>query len=86
MNAQYQHEPRVLINQYHREAIQAEQLRTARGDQPGRIAALVTGLIASITAMVAAVGGRGHHDPGAHQEPVTHVEPVEEPVKTVVLA
>jgi hypothetical protein len=86
VNAQYQHEPKVIIDDYYREASRAEQIRMARSDKPGRIASLAIRISTSITALVAAGGSHIHPEPAAAHELVAYDKPVEEPAATAVVA
>lgn len=79
MNAQYQHEPKVIIDEYFRVAVRAEQIRMAKSNKPRPIAALLASIRTSITTMVAAVGGR------VHQAPAVCQDPVETPTTTAVV-
>jgi hypothetical protein len=86
MNAQYQHEHKVIIDEYHRDAFRAGQIRMAGRDKLGWIASLVTRISTSITALMAVAGRWGNHEPAVGQDTVAYGDLVEEPAPTAVVA
>lgn len=88
MNTQHHHERQVevIIDRYQREAILARQVRTVRGDQPGRILALAMRAHASISGLLAAAHARFHREPPAYQAPAACVEPVAEVSESAIVA
>jgi hypothetical protein len=65
----------VGIQQNHRDAIKAEQLRMVRGDQPHGLATIALNLQSSIRTMVTSVSARVRHQPALSPEPAA--EPVD---------
>lgn len=53
---QHEHQVQVIIDQHHRDAIQAEQIRVARTQHPSRIAMAATSIRASIGSLLIAIG------------------------------
>jgi hypothetical protein len=85
MNVQHQQERQVTatIDKYHQQVIEANQVRLARGEQPGRLATITMSLCAAITS----VGARFRRVPvgvpegAAVREPIGVPEPVVTPAE-----
>lgn len=73
----------VVIDQYHRDAIQAEQVHVSRGTQSRRIATLTMRILA---AMGATAGTRLRHEPAVSPKSVTAPTATGEPAESPVVA